>query len=174
MAPFSIERAQVDDARALARIKIAAWAKTYRGIVPDAILDRPDEDWQAQGFAQRLSGSFGRCFVARNGSGSVIGFAECGAARDDLEGFTGKLYSIYLHPDSQGQGVGRQLINAVITYLLAEGHRSMLWVIRDNHPACRFYERMGGQVVGERFEEIGGVQIPELAYGWHDLASLDR
>lgn len=164
---FRIREAAPDDARALARIKIAAWAKAYRGIVPDDVLDRHDEDWVTQGFEQRLSSPLGKCFAAYDEAGNPVGFAECGAARDEIPEYTGKLYSIYLHPDCQGQGIGQQLAQRVMLHLHDEGHRSMmLWTFRENHTARRFYEKLGGRVIGERMEEIGGRDIPEVAYGW--------
>ena len=47
-----------------------------------------------------------------------------------------------------------------------------LWVLRDNAGARRFYERLGGKLVGERADEQSGVTLVELAYGWSDLSSL--
>jgi hypothetical protein len=40
-----------------------------------------------------------------------------------------------------------------------------------DNSACRFYQRMGGQLIGEKMEEIGGKSLKELAYGWDDLPS---
>jgi ribosomal protein S18 acetylase RimI-like enzyme len=47
-----------------------------------------------------------------------------------------------------------------------------LWVLRDNTPARRFYERYGAEVVAEK-EDAGpdGVLV-ELAYGWTNLTEL--
>jgi len=41
----------------------------------------------------------------------------------------------------------------------------MLWVAAEN-PACNFYEAMGGKVIKEKNESIGGVTIVEIGYGW--------
>jgi hypothetical protein len=42
------------------------------------------------------------------------------------------------------------------------------------NPARGFYERMGGVLVAEQDIEIGGVMLPEVAYGWKDVSSLVR
>ena len=47
----------------------------------------------------------------------------------------------------------------------------MLWVLRDN-PSRGFYEALGGRVVGEKMQEIGGVAVVEVAYGWDDVERL--
>jgi len=44
----------------------------------------------------------------------------------------------------------------------------MLWVLKSN-PARKFYERMGGELIGEKQIEIGGVRLIEIAYGWSAL-----
>jgi hypothetical protein len=47
-----------------------------------------------------------------------------------------------------------------------------LWVLRENAGARRFYERIGGEVVGEK-EDIRDQRIfIEVAYGWRNLAEL--
>lgn len=50
----------------------------------------------------------------------------------------------------------------------------MLWVLAENAPARRFYERLGGQLIGERRIELGegDVGVDEVAYGWKDIRGL--
>ena len=45
--------------------------------------------------------------------------------------------------------------------------------LRDN-PSCRFYAALGGTPVRNRTISIGGADLPEVAYGWNDLALLGR
>jgi L-amino acid N-acyltransferase YncA len=75
--------------------------------------------------------------------------------------------------EHQGGGVGRRLLQASIDRLAADGFKGMmLWVLADN-PTCDFYARMGGKVVGEKIETIGGKSLKELAYGWAALPVAD-
>jgi hypothetical protein len=48
----------------------------------------------------------------------------------------------------------------------------LLWVLMENHPARRFYESLGGIVVGEGGFRLGGAWLSETAYGWKDLDAL--
>ena len=48
----------------------------------------------------------------------------------------------------------------------------VVWVLAENRPARRFYEALGGEYIQEGQFTIGGVALPEVAYGWKDLASL--
>ena len=41
--------------------------------------------------------------------------------------------------------------------------------VLEGNPAQSFYERLGGQRVGETDREIGGETFVEVAYGWQDF-----
>ena len=56
---------------------------------------------------------------------------------------------------------------------MSDGFGSMLvWVLADNHPACRFYESLGGERVGRKRISLGGANLTEVSYGWRDIANL--
>jgi hypothetical protein len=48
----------------------------------------------------------------------------------------------------------------------------LVWVLKGNDLACRFYERLGAVYVTDRIEEFAGGSIPEVAYGWPDITVL--
>ena len=76
---------------------------------------------------------------------------------------------LYVLKSFQGMGYGKQLVTQVARTLISTGYRSMIiWVLKDN-PACRFYARLGGQPIAEKVVEIGGKQLIDVAYAWHDL-----
>jgi hypothetical protein len=55
------------------------------------------------------------------------------------------------------------------------GWRGMLiWVLRENAPSRRFYERMGGRHLRDRDtdREIEGATITESGYAWDDVGLL--
>ena len=68
----------------------------------------------------------------------------------------------------QGHGVG--LVRAVIGGLREMGLSDMIvWVLRENSPARRFYERLGGIYVRTQPVTIGSVTLQEVSYGWRSL-----
>ena len=106
--------------------------------------------------------------VAADTVGAILGFGSCGPNRGDRL-FTGEVFTLYVAPDWQNQGIGRRLLIALFRRLVAVGRRSaVLWVLRDN-PARFFYERLGGQQVSRRTLAVGGGVIEAAAYGWRDL-----
>ena len=46
------------------------------------------------------------------------------------------------------------------------------WVFRDNAPARRFYEAVGGALLAEREDRGREDMPPDVAYGWWDIATL--
>jgi L-amino acid N-acyltransferase YncA len=104
--------------------------------------------------------------------GVVVGFASGGPIREPLGKYRAEMYAIYLLQTSQLKGIGRQLIDALATTLLARNFTNLIvWVLEQN-PAIRFYEKTGAQRLESKQIEIGGVWLSEIALGWSDLSQL--
>jgi ribosomal protein S18 acetylase RimI-like enzyme len=162
------------DAEALARVHVAAWRETYRGILPDAFLARMSEPGHARRFRRTLTdpGPNDVVLLAMNPYGA-IGYAWGGPSRSGIEG-EAEIATLYVLRAAQRRGVGRRLLTDTVRALAAEGATSlMISVLRDNAPARAFYERLGG-VAGEPRPERGpgGAQVYEIAYRWPDITSL--
>jgi len=166
-----VREATVEDAAAIAHAHLASWKTTYPGIIPQEYIDglRVENgiaQWQAQLAEKKVS-----VLVAED-EGGVFGFAAGGAILHPVEGYQGELGAIYLLASHQRKGAGAALIRRVATDLQRQGFTNMVvWVLRDN-PACGFYQRMGGVQVGAQMIEIGGEPLPEIAYGWPQIAVL--
>jgi GNAT superfamily N-acetyltransferase len=170
----TIREAGCADAGAIARVHVESWRTTYRGLMPDAVLDGLSVEQRRDTWERLLCPArAGRCtFVAAAVDGEVIGFADGGPPQVDVPGYDGELYAIYLLRECQGHGVGRRLVQAVADWLTGRGYRRMvLWVLSENHPSRRFYERLGGMAVARQPFEIGGAWLDEIAYGY-DLPVL--
>lgn len=165
-----IREAVPGDAAAIAGVHVDTWRTTYRGIVPDAFLDSMDIAARTRRWLERIERpSPGVFTLALVHGGAVIGFAVGGPRRDGPAEYDGELHAIYLRAAHQGQGYGRSLVTAVARRLAAAGqHNMLIWVLAAN-PACLFYQALGGQEVVRRIEEIGGVELAEIGYGWPDL-----
>ncbi len=167
-----IREATIEDVPGIARAHVDSWRTTYKGIVPQRIIDgftyeRREELWR------RALGPGSRSFVyVAEEDGEVVGFASGGPARADAPNHAGELYAIYLLQEHQGKGIGRRLFEAVVQELVRRGLPSMaIWVLADN-PACGFYEAMGGRKVYERQEEAEDIMLDEIGYGWDDITTL--
>jgi|SRR5690606_16724216 len=172
-----IRPARPDDAVAIARVQVATWNTTYRGLVPDEYLDNMEEEPRARHWrdvTSRNAEAAGNRFVivAEDTGRGVVGFAAAGPERRGDPHFRGELEAIYILIDYQRQGIGRQLVREVAQRLLQRGFNTMLvWVLAEN-PFRGFYEALGGRLVRSEPITIGGKTLDMWAYGWDDIRHL--
>jgi GNAT superfamily N-acetyltransferase len=168
-----IRIADINDATAISMVHIDTWRTTYRGMVPDYIIDGLDYVKNNERWRQTLSqGEDRRTYIAISDDGKIVGFATAGPNRNCQYKFDGELYAIYILKEYHGQGFGRALVTAVARWLHSKGFYSMiLWVLKEN-PAKFFYEALGGKFITAEKVEIGNSFLDELSYGWDDLSCL--
>ena len=167
-----VRPAEIDDAAAIAGIHVATWRTAYRGMLPDDFLASLDEAGYAERWRRTLRETSSHVYVAQGGEG-VVGFASGGRERAGEDGYEGELYAIYVLDEAQGRGHGRRLVQAVVGGL-SEMHLGdmIVWVLRDNHPARSFYERLGGVYVRMQPITIGSTLLQEVSYGWKSLDAI--
>ena len=145
-----IRPATTGDAGELARVFIAAWRGSYRGVVADAVIDGLDIDGRAQSFADRLSVGDPTSIVWDDGSDGILGFALFGADKDNGSISCGYLASLYVDPAASGHGIGTALLTEAIGQLTAAGRTDVgLWVFAGNQRARKLYERAGFEPTGK-------------------------
>lgn len=173
-----IRRAARGDAAAIGRVHVETWQATYAGLLPDAMLVAMSDVRQSAWWSQLLAdpGEARGVFVADDQEAGVVGFGSCGPVRDPPEGLDGRefrvgeVYTLYVEPDFQNLGLGRQLLGALFRQLKADRcDTAVLWMLAEN-PTRFFYEGLGGERVGERTDTMAGVDVEEIAFAWRDLA----
>lgn len=166
-----IRKAEPRDAYAVAHVHVTSWRETYQGIVPDEFLKNLSIERRAVYWKNSLEnpGDEFHHVLAAEVDGSVVGFVNYGKVRDEVPGFSGELFAIYILRSAQKLGLGRRLFAEAVREQLKFGRTSMLlWVLSDN-PSRGFYEHLGGEYLKEKVIEIGGKELNEAAYGWRNL-----
>jgi ribosomal protein S18 acetylase RimI-like enzyme len=164
--------AAIDDAGAIARVHVASWRSTYQGVLPTDFLDSLSEAGYTDRWRRFIADDANRVYVVEDGGG-LIGFASAGRERAGETGYTGELYAIYILDGFQRRGHGRDLVRAVVTGLRELELEDMLvWVLRDNLSARRFYERLGGAYVRTQPITFGSATVEEVSYGWPSLGAV--
>ena len=168
MSETTIRRAQPADAGAIARLDIETWRATYAGVLSTTYLVGLSQLRRETGWRSVILREPRDVRVAVDPSGAVLGFGSCGPHRGH-RAFSGEVFTLYVAPDWQNQGIGRRLLIGLFRRLVAAGRPSaILWVLREN-PARFFYERLGGQQVSRKSLAVGGAAVEAAAYGWSDL-----
>lgn len=173
-----IRPATTADARAIAKVHVETWRAAYAGLLPDKVMVGMSVDGKARSWRDIINRRGPRdsvivASVTGEGIGPlIVGFASCGPAAPHRAHAKGEIYTLYVLPDWQEQGLGRALLSGCFRTLRQHGIDSaFLWVLAEN-PSRFFYEAMGGKQAGHREEQLWGTTVQETAYRWPDLASL--
>ena len=168
MGHIMIRPARPADARAIARLDVETWRTTYAGMLSTSYLLGLSERRRELGWRGVILREPRDVRVAVEAEGAIVGFGSCGPNRGDRF-FSGEVFTLYVAPDWQNQGIGRRLMVALFRRLVASGRRSaIVWVLRDN-PSRFFYERLGAQQASHKALPVGGAAVEAIAYGWRDL-----
>jgi ribosomal protein S18 acetylase RimI-like enzyme len=172
-----IRRANRNDATEIGRVYVETWQSTYAGILPDTMLAQMSDVRQAAWWRRALGepGEARGIFVAEDTEMGVVGFGSCGPVRETPDGLdgtearVGEVYTLYVEPDFQNQGLGRRLLDSMFRQLQADGYdTAVLWMLANN-PNRFFYEGMGGRIVGAQRDRFAGTSVSEIAYAWRHL-----
>lgn len=177
----TIRIASLADAPELASMHVASWRETYVGMLPPEMLSSLSVDGRTAMWAQIMrepaTSDSAVVYVAELDR-KIIGFGSCCPQRTAAlkeRGYDGEISAIYVLQAFQRHAVGTRLLFALASALTERGFSAAsLWVLRDNAPARRFYERYGGQVVSEKEDVRKDGVLAEVAYSWMHLAELIR
>ena len=173
---LTIRPATPNDAQAIARIRVQGWRFAYQGLISQDYLDSlsvAEDTERMRGylsqfpqnsplsrseFVQGSSDGKKRSFMLAVRDDAVLGFCHFSAApdKDDraeraVPGGTmvGRLHSLYIAPETLGQGIGHALMSHALSTFAAWGcERATLWVLEGNSRAISFYERQGWRCTG--------------------------
>jgi GNAT superfamily N-acetyltransferase len=164
-----IRPARRSDNEAIGRIYVKSWRAAYRGILPQRYLD---EDLHAERVARSVSyalmdpDSF--YLIAEIGR-KPVGYIAAGPQRERDSIYAAELYELYLLPENQRHGLGKQLLAHMARRLYhARVYTMMVWVLARN-PNRRFYEKCGGLFIGSKSIVFAGRNLRVDAFGWVDI-----
>lgn len=121
--------ARASDVSSLVRIEAAAFS----------------DPWPASGFHSLLDARTSRMTVAER-DGQVLGYSVVIVVQDEAE-----LANIAVAEHARGEGIGRQLLSAVLEAARAEGVQSMYLEVRESNVAARsLYASLGFVSSGRR------------------------
>ncbi len=146
MDEITIRPARPADARGIALLDVETWRTTYAGVLSTSYLVGLSERRREGGWRMAILREPRDVRVAVDAAGTILGFGSCGPSRSERH-FPGEVFTLYVAPDRQNQGIGRRLLIALFRRLVASGlDAAIVWVLRDN-PSRFFYERLGGHQI---------------------------
>lgn len=166
--PILVREMTLDDCERVSEIRVRGWQHAYKGLMPQPYLDAlsvADDAERRRTFFVGAGSEVVNLVAER--AGEVVGWACHGPYRDgEFRTDDAELYAIYVDVKQFGAGVGPALLRESVRRCADAGHRRMLlWVLKGNDRARRFYERAGFTADGaEEPFDVDGVAVPEVRY----------
>ena len=168
---MTVREATAEDASAIARVHVASWESTYRGIMSDELIDARTLEVRRSQWARGVEAEDRVTFVACDADGEMVGFSSALVLDAAVAGFDSYLQTLYLLPEAQGAGTGRALLRALVERFCEYGLRTMaLRVVRLNS-ARSFYEKLGARLAPEGIANDDS-EFDDVVYAFDDLEAL--
>lgn len=171
-APGFVRDARASDAPALARIQVASWQATLRGLIPDAVLAELSSAASVEQFGERWREAIASPPTSRHkvlvayapgAVGDPVGFASTGPATDEdrWPGTDGELYELHVLPEVAAADHDGRLLHAVADTLAADGFQTACaWVLAKDSGRVEFLKAAGWAPDGSQGNLDMGVKVP--------------
>ncbi|MGX2959712.1 N-acetyltransferase family protein [Peribacillus sp. JNUCC 23] len=144
-----IREMSLTDVESVRAIADAAWRDTYSRFIPADIQEKVLKDaYSNEEMNNRFKSSLN--LVAENNE-EIMGYAFFSGDLSDKNVF---LESLYVHPNHQGKGIGKQLL--LIGLANFKDPTTLSLTVYKGNPNISYYEREGFEVVKENKGEFYG------------------
>ena len=158
-----VRKMNLNDIEKVVDINIACWKRVYKGIIDDSYLASIDREGRIKRNIEKLKESNN---VVAEIEGEVVGFCRYDNSRDSQE-YDCEIIALYVNPDKLKQGIGKAMFEYVVDEFKNQGKKKMIiWCLKENYNSRKFYEKMGGKIVGEKMAEIGEKSYIEVGFGY--------
>jgi GNAT superfamily N-acetyltransferase len=146
MSTVVVHAAGAGDFHAVGTVHAASRRAAYRDLLAPGTLAAITAESQAMYWRSRMSVEPRPHLLAvAETDGTVVGFCLVSGGTGERDGDTDAVLSaVHVHPDRQGAGTGRLLIETARARALDWRRRTLrLWVLEGNARARRVYEHLG-------------------------------
>lgn len=161
---YHIRLNTIEDQTAIAKIKIDSWKYTYKGIIDEEYLSSLNYQEQTDKYIASFAEYKKSVLIAEHQKTKEIVGYSCFSTEPN-EYAESELISIYLNPKHLRKGIGSCLLRETIKELKKYNKKNMiLWCLKDNTKAIKFYEKMGGIKTHTKMAKIGNKIYQEYGF----------
>lgn len=163
-----IRRMKIDDCKDATHVITLAWNETYKGIVPDEVLEKMfhNEEERTEKLKKRLKENKNLHQFILEVDHKIVGIMNVGLSEEKDFDHCGEIYAIYILKEYHGNHYGKELVEVGIQELKSMNCDKMLIACLEKNPTNEFYKHIGGKFIKHRvFERL---QLPENVY-YYDL-----
>ena len=159
-----IRNIKFDDIPNVVDIQINGWLSAYRGIIDDNYLDSMDRNKKIEKMENNYQEGY---FIVAELNKEIVGFTRY---YDDNRyspdySVDCELMALYVKPELKYQGIGTKMFNYVVNdFKRMNKKRMIIWCLKDNYPSRKFYEKLGGTLIGEKDFIKENKRYPEVGF----------
>ena len=165
MNNIKIRNIKKEDIPEVVNIQIRAWRTAYKGIIDDNYLANMNPEEKIK---MREKDYNENKFIVAEINNEIVGFCRY---TDNIEKTPEtpkadcELRALYVKPELKHNGIGKKMFQYAVNEFKNMGKTKMvLWCLKDNVLARKFYEKMGGKIIKERLIHIGNRDYEEVAF----------
>ncbi len=153
-----VRKAEKEDVRQIAEILVEDWQKAYRGIIDSDFLDSMSADQRYEIEIKRYQ----KYAVAADGN-EILGYAWLEMAENEAADC--EIIALYVRYSDRNKGIGKLLFQYSVRYFRESGKKRMIiWCLKENDEARRFYEKAGGKEFRTGSHNWGGREYEMISY----------
>lgn len=149
---LKIEKIGVDKTDLIIQLANAIWPAAYSAILPAEQISYMMGLFYSRSSLEKQMTEKQHQFVIGSSKGHPIAFASYGTLEN---AGAYKLHKLYVLPECHGKGIGKALIDFIITELQTANARMLELNVNRNNKAKAFYEKLGFEVIREEDIDIG-------------------
>lgn len=160
---YDIRKNIYEDQPQMARIKVDGWKNAYDTIISSQYLNTLGYEEQTKRYQNSFEEYKDNVFVAVRGD-EVLGYA-CFSFTPNVDYFESELVSLYIKPEEIGKGIGTALFFETCKEAKKVRKRNLIvWCLKENTQAIKFYQELGGKIVKEKKAKIGENYYEEVCF----------
>ncbi len=153
-----VRKAEKEDVRQIAEILVEDWQKAYRGMIDSDFLDSMSADQRYEIEVKRYQ----KYVVATDGN-EILGYAWLEMTEDEAADC--EIIALYVRYSDRNNGIGKLLFQNAKKYFRESGKKKMIiWCLKENDEARRFYEKTGGKEFRTGSHNWGGKDYDIISY----------
>lgn len=169
---LSIRLAHPKDAQEIAQLHHDSWHHTYgqlQNIHSPALIKRSTLDYFESYWHKVLESQSPQAFVLIGvEQEKIVGFTSAGPTKDTSIfacAYDAEIYKLYILPQAQDRGIGKQLFNACLKKLIELGFKKVIIrSIKESVKSNRFYEKQKCSYLGEQVSTVDNT-VHDIFYG---------
>ena len=152
-----------EDINEIAKIITEDWKIAYKGIIDKEFLETLNYKEKAKRIREKYQEQKSIVYIENN---NIKGYCRFGENRDKKE--YGEIYALYIKYEERNNGIGKSLSKKAMQILKDKGYKEVvIWCLKENKNARKFYEKIGGKLCNERKIAIGDKQYDEVCYKYN-------